>query len=44
MVARAALWHLLDVAGLYGKATVIREKLPTKHLRIVRIINILKKD
>jgi len=46
MVARAALWHLLDAAGLHGKASVIREKFPfnTKHLKIVRIINILKKD
>jgi len=45
MVARAALWHLLDVAGLHGKASLIREKFPfnTEHLKIVRIINILKK-
>jgi len=28
MVARAALWHLLDVAGLHGKASLIREKFP----------------
>ena len=46
MVARAALWHLLDMAGLHGKASAVHEKFPfnTKHLRIVRILNVLAKD
>ena len=46
MVARAALWHLLDMVGLHGKASAVREKFPfnTKHLRIVRILNVLAKD
>ena len=36
----------LRLWGLHGKASAVREKFPfnTKHLRIVRILNVLAKD